>query len=49
MLSAFKQVHEYACDEVPVTIYYAFKQSETTKTKAGEKTASSRLGDDAHR
>lgn len=41
MLRAFKRVYKYACDEVPVTIYYAFKQSETTKTKAGEKTSSS--------
>lgn len=41
MLAAFRQVYKYACDEVPVTIYYAFKQSETTKTKIGAKTASS--------
>lgn len=41
MLKTFQQVHKYACDDVPVTIYYAFKQSETTKTKAGDKTASS--------
>ncbi len=41
MLKAFRRVYESACDDVPVTIYYAFKQSETTKTKAGDKTASS--------
>lgn len=41
MLRTFRQVHEYARDDVPVTIYYAFKQSETQDTKAGEKTASS--------
>lgn len=29
MFQAFKQVNQYACDDVPVTIYYAFKQSET--------------------
>ena len=28
MLQTFKQVHEYACEDVPVTIYYAYKQSE---------------------
>ena len=36
------QLNKYACDTVPVTIYYAFKQSENeTDEKAGEKTASS--------
>lgn len=41
MLKVFRQVYKYARDDVPVTIYYAFKQSETTKTKAGDKTSSS--------
>lgn len=40
MFQAFKQVNQYACDEVPVTIYYAFKQSETETTNAVEATAS---------
>lgn len=36
------QLNKYACDTIPVTIYYAFKQSENeTDEKAGEKTASS--------
>jgi putative DNA methylase len=29
MLKAFQQIFIYACENVPVTIYYAFKQSET--------------------
>ncbi|GHU66459.1 hypothetical protein FACS1894184_04500 [Clostridia bacterium] len=29
MLSACKQINVYACDSVPVTIYYAFKQSDS--------------------
>lgn len=40
MLRAFKQVHQNACDEVPVTIYYAFKQSETETKNSVEATAS---------
>ena len=40
MFQAFKQVNRYACDEVPVTIYYAFKQSETETANAVEATAS---------
>lgn len=31
MLHAFKQVYDYAREDIPVTIYYAFKQSETEK------------------
>lgn len=39
------QLNKYACDTIPVTIYYAFKQSENeTDEKAGEKTASSGWG-----
>lgn len=41
MLHTFQQVYMYARDDVPVTIYYAFKQSETEKTGDGSKTASS--------
>lgn len=28
MLQAFKQIYQYARDDVPVTVYYAYKQSE---------------------
>ncbi len=41
MLHAFQQIYRYAHKDVPVTIYYAFKQSETEKTSNGEKTSSS--------
>lgn len=41
MLHTFRQVHQYAREDVPVTIYYAFKQSETERTENNEKTASS--------
>lgn len=41
MLHTFQQVYVYARDDVPVTIYYAFKQSETEMTGDGSKTASS--------
>lgn len=40
MFQAFKQVNQYACEEVPVTIYYAFKQSETETKNAVETTVS---------
>lgn len=40
MFQAFKQVNRYACSDVPVTIYYAFKQSETETKNAVETTAS---------
>ncbi len=40
MLQAFKQVYEYAREDVPVTIYYAFKQSETDISNEGDSTAS---------
>ncbi|MGD9665989.1 MAG: DUF1156 domain-containing protein [Synergistaceae bacterium] len=29
MFKAFCQIHEYLCDDIPLTVYYAFKQSET--------------------
>ena len=41
MLRTFQQVYQYAREDVPVTIYYAFKQSETVRTGEGDKTASS--------
>lgn len=37
MLCACKQLYQYACDSIPVTIYYAYKQSDTddlTETQA---------------
>ena len=40
MFSTFKQVRKYAREDVPVTIYYAFKQSETETTNDVESTAS---------
>ena len=30
MLKAFQKIHKHSCEDVPVTIYYAFKQSETS-------------------
>ncbi|MCD8011089.1 MAG: DUF1156 domain-containing protein, partial [Lachnospiraceae bacterium] len=38
MLSACKQLYINACDEIPVTIYYAYKQSDTDE---GNQTTSS--------
>ncbi len=29
MLQTFNQIFTYACDEIPVTVYYAYKQSES--------------------
>lgn len=40
MFSTFKQVNKYAREDVPVTIYYAFKQSETVTSNDVESTAS---------
>lgn len=40
MFSTFKQVNKYAHEDVPVTIYYAFKQSETETKNDVESTAS---------
>lgn len=41
MLKTFKQVHIYAREDVPVTIYYAFKQSEADEDgENGKQTAS---------
>lgn len=40
MFSTFRQVNKYAREDVPVTIYYAFKQSETETSNDVESTAS---------
>ena len=40
MFSTFKQVNKYVREDVPVTIYYAFKQSETETKNDVESTAS---------
>lgn len=40
MFQAFSQVNTYTRDDVPVTIYYAFKQSETETVNKAEATAS---------
>ena len=40
MFKTFQQVSKYTRDDVPVTIYYAFKQSETETENAVESTAS---------
>ena len=34
MLETFKQINIYACDEIPVTVYYAYKQNETESESA---------------
>ncbi|WP_258111974.1 hypothetical protein [Alicyclobacillus sp. SP_1] len=40
MLRTFQQVYAYAREDVPVTIYYAFKQSESEESEDGKQTAS---------
>jgi len=35
MLKAFKQVYLYSSDDIPVTVYYAFKQSESEEDESG--------------
>ncbi len=40
MLQACRQLYQYASDKLPVTIYYAYKQSET-KEQVGQKVTSS--------
>ena len=40
MFQTFRQVYEFAREDVPVTIYYAFKQSETEKVNDSNATAS---------
>ena len=41
MLQACENLYQNACDDVPVTIYYAYKQSETENDGQKEQTASS--------
>jgi len=41
MLETCKQIYTYAADDLPVTIYYAYKQSDTTETNGKEQTSSS--------
>lgn len=41
MLEACKQLYKYANDNYPITIYYAYKQSDTEETDNGSQTASS--------
>ena len=41
MFRTCRQIYEYARPDIPVTIYYAFKQSETEQVEDGKKTASS--------
>ena len=41
MLQTFRRVHEYAREDVPVTIYYAYKQGEAEETGDDSKVASS--------
>ncbi|MDD3586123.1 MAG: hypothetical protein PHQ75_02975 [Thermoguttaceae bacterium] len=40
MLQNFQQINKYTRDDIPVTIYYAFKQSETEKGEKNTQTAS---------
>ena len=42
MLKAFEQIHKYVNESLPLTVYYAFKQSETeTDHEGSDQTASS--------
>jgi len=36
MLQSFQRLYSSACDDIPVTIYYAFKQSETDEDDGGD-------------
>jgi len=40
MLRSFQQIFKYANDEFPITVYYAYKQSETNQDREGNKVAS---------
>lgn len=40
MYQTCKQINKYSRDDIPVTIYYAFKQSETTANVDGRQTSS---------
>lgn len=35
MLVTFKQLYQYTRDDIPVTVYYAYKQSDSDETKKG--------------
>lgn len=41
MLSTCKQLYTYASDEYPISIYYAYKQSDTTEISPGKTTTAS--------
>jgi putative DNA methylase len=41
MFKVFERVNTYSTIDIPVTIYYAFKQSETDKDKAGDQHSAS--------
>ena len=41
MIEACKRLYDYSVDEIPVTIYYAYKQSKTVKKGEDSKTSSS--------
>ena len=40
MLRTCQQIYQYAREDVPVTIYYAYKQSDTNEAETGSQTAS---------
>lgn len=40
MLRSFEQVYKYSSDDIPVTIYYAFKQTETEESESSNNTSS---------
>lgn len=44
MLKAFEQIHAYTCDDIPVTIYYAFKQSETKEDQLSSNVTTASTG-----
>ena len=41
MLQACKSIYNSASEDYPITVYYAFKQSETKRSESGEETTSS--------
>lgn len=40
MLETCQQIYKYAREDIPVTIYYAYKQSDTDEVEEGKRTAS---------
>ncbi len=44
MLKTFHQIYKYAHNEIPVTIYYAFKQSENEKDEENGETSTASTG-----